>query len=218
MKRNIPSGVAFLVILSAAFVVGSMAAYVVSTSTRIDTDPVQLNIPKRMAQDEPVLLIPSDWVEQRSEEYGFKVSVPPDHAFTSQQSQFGIDTTSFFVWPDGAREFRWTIDIWDVGTWDQGGTAAEFIEDRIETERDQRGFTGRDMREEISVSGSSAVLVTVTIDVLNDDVLGNWVLRTIYIERRGSVIEISNGARDEKEFDTFLSSFEFIDETSGIAI
>lgn len=206
MKKNIPSSVALAAVLFVAFIVGMVVVRLLSSSTQIDADPVELNITDRTAQGEPAPSIPDDWAEHRNGEYGFVVSVPPDHELTSQYGEFGVAGTRFFVWPDGARESRWTIDIWDVSTWDQGGTAVEFIEDQRAFELRIQGPTYRETVEEARVGGISAVLITMT-----DNVHPDWVWKSTYLERDGKVIRIEDGARDDEEFDVFLASFEFID-------
>jgi hypothetical protein len=67
-------------------------------------------------------------------------------------------------------------------------------------------FTDRkESRQNITVDGVPAVLVTVTTNQYQD-----WVLKNVYVKKGTKVYSIGNGAISLSEFDDFYKSFRFL--------
>lgn len=60
-------------------------------------------------------------------------------------------------------------------------------------------------KQNIVVNGKSAILLTVTTNQVKD-----WVSKNVYIQDRGKVYAIMNGAVEHPEFDLFYNSFKFL--------
>ena len=134
-----------------------------------------------------------------------------------------MDTTEWQVFRDQSRGFQfkypngWRVEIlnggiglgpqemgedvlWGVWFFDGASTTVSQIIDSI----GQQFTAGRtETRECITFGQTVALKVIVTTSQIED-----WIAESIILEHRGTIFEISNGAKRDDRFETFYHSFQ----------
>ena len=90
--------------------------------------------------------------------------------------------------------------IWGTAAYDKNTVGLSTLLARMGSQFSDR----KESRENITINGVPALLVTVTTNQADD-----WISKMVYIERNGRIYTISNGAIDSPDFVTFYNSFHF---------
>lgn len=143
----------------------------------------------------------STWNTYTSTQQGFSIKYPKKidkYPETWQHEEYGTSSTEFAV-GFGTPSSKSGGYIWGVWVYENKN-----MEDLIKQMGNQ--FADRkESRQNITVSGVPAVLVTVTTNQYND-----WVSKNVYIKKGNKIYSIGNGAIELSEFDDFYKSFKFL--------
>lgn len=143
--------------------------------------------------------ITSNWNTYSSTEQGFTIKYPKKLDKYPEAWQYEeLGTTDFGV-GFGTPSSKSGGYIWGVGAYDNGN-----LEELIKQMGSQ--FSDRqELRQDITINGAPAFLVTVTTNQYQD-----WISKNVYIQKDSKIYIIGNGAIDLSEFDSFYNSFKFI--------
>lgn len=141
--------------------------------------------------------ITSSWNTYSSTEQGFTIKYPKKLDKYPEDWQYEeLGTTDFGV-GFGTLSSKPGGYIWGVGTYDNGN-----LEELIKQMGSQ--FSDRqELRQDITINGIPALLVTVTTNQYQD-----WMSKNVYIQKDGKIYVIGNGAIDLSEFSSFYNSFK----------
>lgn len=143
----------------------------------------------------------STWNTYISTQQEFSIKYPKKinkYPETWQHEEYKTSSTEFTV-GFGTPSSKSGGYIWGVWVYENKN-----MEDLIKQMGSQ--FADRkESRQNITVSGVPAVLVTVTTNQYND-----WISKNVYIEKDNKIYSIGNGAIEISEFDDFYNSFKFL--------
>lgn len=90
--------------------------------------------------------------------------------------------------------------VWSVLSYDKNTKSKEDLIKDMGSQFSDR----KESRQNITVNGTSTVLVTVTTSQVD-----NWVSKAVYIEKNNRIYVIGNGAIDKPEYVSFYNTFKF---------
>lgn len=140
-----------------------------------------------------------NWNTSTNSEYGFTIKYPKKidkYPESWQHEEYG--TTDFGV-GFGTPSSKSGGYIWGVSVYVNGDMEA------LIKQMGSQFSDRKESRQDITINGVPALLVTVTTNQYP-----GWVSKNVYIQRNGRVYIIGNGAIGLSEFDLFYNSFQFI--------
>ncbi len=136
--------------------------------------------------------IANNFQTYQNSEFGFSIEYPQDWVYEEFEG-----TTNYIGF--GTSESKIGGYIWGV-TIHQAYELEEVISQMGDQFEDRK-----ESRSEVTVNENiTGTMVTVTTNQYSD-----WISKTVYIENKGQLFAIGNGAIDDDRFEAFYKSFEF---------
>lgn len=168
-----------------------------TTNPQNDTTAIPTATPTATTQTAQTNQV-AGWNTYTSQAYGFSIQYPKTVAKSQAQWEYKeFPSTDGSIWigfrPSSLKEdYLWGVNVYDNKT----------LEEVIKRQGQQ--FNDRkENRKNIIINGNPALLVTVTTNSIQD-----WISKTVIVEKNGKIYEISNGAIEIAEFDSFYNSFK----------
>lgn len=182
-----------ILLVFALVLVGTLGYLVWDFNRTPDTTDYSTPVAKKKTETTTTADETADWKNYTNREQGFSVNYPNKltddertwvtNIYKSEGLEFGIGFTPYYP-----HDVAWSINIFN----EESGKLETLIKD-IGAQ-----FSDRlEKRENITVNGKSAILVTVTTEKVN-----NWVSRTVFIVSNGKIYSISNGAISNNIYNT----------------